>query len=150
MLENKKYPLKFCGKIYLVDKLLYDEYYRTQRKIKYFENDLKTERIIVDEVNQNVVFVPAREDSYDRLLDKGAHFSDDCENIEDIVVRTVMAERLSKALNMLAPDERQLIQAIFYERKSERNCALKCGISQPAIHKRKAQILDKLRKIIEE
>ena len=40
---------------------------KTDRKIKYFERDLKEEKIILDKNGIVVKIVPSREDSLDRL-----------------------------------------------------------------------------------
>jgi len=52
---------------------------------------------------------------------------------------------LAEALAMLADDEREIIHALFFESMSEREVARKFGVSQPAIHKRCAKILKKLK-----
>ena len=53
-------------------------------------------------------------------------------------------DRLHTALSPVAPEERALIQALFFdERQGER--AMELGISQPAVYKRKMKILNKLK-----
>ena len=49
----------------------------------------------------------------------------------------------------LSDGEQALIQAIFFEELSEREVGLRLGITQSVVNKRKAKILAKLRKIIE-
>lgn len=46
---------------------VYDAYMKGDRKMRYFENDLKTERIFLDEDGQIKQIIPSREDSLDRL-----------------------------------------------------------------------------------
>ena len=55
---------------------------------------------------------------------------------------------LMSALDKLTADERSLIDAIFFEEKSEREISHELGISQPAVFKRKNKILEKLKKIL--
>ncbi|MCI6610128.1 MAG: hypothetical protein MSH08_05195, partial [Ezakiella sp.] len=45
--------------------------------------------------------------------------------------------------------EQELIQAIFFDGLSEREVGARLGITQSVVNKRKARILIKLRKIIE-
>jgi RNA polymerase sigma factor (sigma-70 family) len=149
MAEEKKYPILFDHKIYWVEKALYDEYYRSQRKIKYFEQDLKSEHIIVDEGKQKAFFIPSREDSYERLFGDDLIIPDNYEKIENMVERVMNKEKLKSAISMLSPEEKMLIQEIYYENKYEYESALELGISQAAIHKRKVKILKKLKKFME-
>ena len=60
-----------------------------------------------------------------------------------------MVDRLKTAISFLSDGEQALIQAIFFEELSEREVGLRLGITQSVVNKRKAKILAKLRKIIE-
>ena len=60
-----------------------------------------------------------------------------------------MVDRLKAALLLLSDSELALINAIFFEELSEREVGLQLGITQSVVNKRKAKILVKLRKIIE-
>ena len=42
------------------------------RKMRYFESDLKEERFLMDENGQIRQVIPSREDSLDRLMDDNA------------------------------------------------------------------------------
>lgn len=71
---------------------------------------------------------------------------------EEIVVQEEMEyeyagslQKLRKAMSMLTKEEQSLIQAIYFEGRSERDLAHEYGISQPAIHKRRNRILKKLK-----
>ena len=67
----------------------------------------------------------------------------------DTVVNAVMVDRLKAALPLLSDSEQELIQAIFFDGLSEREVGARLGITQSVVNKRKARILIKLRKIIE-
>ena len=102
-----------------------DEVYRTyvqgDRKMRYFENDLKTERFVLGKEGQVVQIIPSREDSLDRLVDENAQqFSDEQESVESVVLHKLEVDRLHTALSLLTPEERALIQALFFEEKTER------------------------------
>ena len=58
-------------------------------------------------------------------------------------------DRLKAALPLLSDSEQELIQAIFFDGLSEREVGARLGITQSVVNKRKARILIKLRKIIE-
>ena len=70
-------------------------------------------------------------------------------DIAETVVNAVMVDRLKAALPLLSDSEQELIQAIFFDGLSEREVGARLGITQSVVNKRKARILIKLRKIIE-
>ena len=53
------------------------------------------------------------------------------------------------ALSLLTPEERALIQALFFDERKESELAVELGISQPAVYKRKMKILKKLKIFLE-
>ena len=74
---------------------------------------------------------------------------DETVDVAETVVHTVMVDRLKAALPLLSDGEQALVKAIFFEELSEREVGLRLGITQSVVNKRKAQILAKLRKIVE-
>ena len=74
---------------------------------------------------------------------------DEAVDISESVVHAVMVDRLKAALPLLSDSEQTLIQAIFFEELSEREVGLRLGVTQSVVNKRKAKILAKLRKIME-
>ena len=73
----------------------------------------------------------------------------DLVDVAETVVHAVMVDRLKTAMSFLSDGEQALIQAIFFEELSEREVGLRLGVTQSVVNKRKAKILVKLRKIIE-
>lgn len=71
------------------------------------------------------------------------------ESVEDMVLRKISVERLHTALSTLSEKERELIETLFFEEKTERDVASAMGISQPAVHKQKNKILKKLKLFLE-
>ena len=62
-----------------------------------------------------VQIIPSREDSLDRLVDENARqFSDEQESVESMVLHKLEVDRLHTALSLLTPEERALIQALFF------------------------------------
>lgn len=74
---------------------------------------------------------------------------DEAADVAETVVHAAMVDRLKAALLLLSDSELALINAIFFEELSEREVGLRLGITQSVVNKRKAKILAKLRKIIE-
>ena len=138
------------GQFVEVTEEVYRAYMRGDRKIRYFENDLKTERFVLGKDGQVIQIIPSREDSLDRLVDENAQqFSDEQESVASVALHKLEVDRLHTALSLLTPEERALIQALFFEERSESELAAALGISQPAVYKRKMKILKKLKLLLE-
>lgn len=88
------------------------------------------------------------ETSLDQILETGMEFASSEMSVEEAACRKILMETVTAALLSLAEDERKLITAIFFEEKSLRDIAENLGISHVAVHKRKNNILKKLRGII--
>ena len=74
---------------------VYTAYMKGDRKIRYFENDLKTERTVKDKDGNIKQIFPSREDSLDRLMEDNAQqFPDSHESVEDIVIQKISLEKL--------------------------------------------------------
>ena len=138
------------GQFVEVTEEVYRAYMRGDRKIRYFENDLKTERFVLGKDGQVIQIIPSREDSLDRLVEENARqFPDEQESVESMVLHKLEVDKLHTALSLLTPEERALIQALFFEERSESELAAALGISQPAVYKRKMKILKKLKIFLE-
>ena len=149
-MDADKKRLWIRGQFIEVTDEVYEVYAKGDRKMRYFENDLKTERFIVDKDGQLERVIPSREDSLDRLIEDNAQqFSDDCEGVEDIVFRKLSVDKLHTALSQLPKEDFDLIRALYFEEKTERQYAGQIGVYRSAVHKRKTRILEKLKKLLE-
>ncbi len=74
---------------------------------------------------------------------------DEAVDVAETVIHAAMVDRLKSALPLLSGSEQALINAIFFEELSEREVGLRLGVTQSVVNKRKAKILAKLRKIME-
>lgn len=87
-----------------------------------------------------------KERSFDAMLENGRQFPENRALVDDIVVDKLLLDLLFAALNTLSPDERSLINALYYQEKTLREMASEMGMSYVAVHKREKRILEKLRK----
>jgi DNA-directed RNA polymerase specialized sigma24 family protein len=71
------------------------------------------------------------------------------DSVEDMAVRTLMCEKLRVCIEQLSQSEQDLIFALYFEGKSEREYSTKTGISNMTIHDRKMHILKKLKLLME-
>ena len=128
---------------------VYRAYMQGDRKMRYFENDLKTERFVLGKEGQMVRVIPSREDSLDRLMDENAQQFPNEESVENTVLHKLEVDKLHTALLQLTKEERDLIYALFYEEKTEREYAGQLGLYRNAVHVRKIKVLKKLKKLLE-
>ena len=124
----------------------YRVYQHYERKEEYFSYDLKTEKFQKDTAS----FLPSREDSYERLLEKDRQFAAPGKNVEQLALEHLEAEQIRFCLAQLNEDEQELIFLLFYQEKTEQEVGNILHISHQAVNKRKRVLLLKLRKIFEE
>ena len=142
--DKKKIWLR--GQFIEVTDEVYTAYMKGDRKIRYFESDLKTGRTVRDKDGNIEQILPSREESLDRLMeDNSQQFSDGHESVEDIVIQKISLEKLHMALSKLPKKDQELIYALFYEEKRERDYAKQIGVSPSTVHRRKEKIINKLK-----
>ena len=115
----------------------YADFYKEKERWRYLQK-LDT--------NHSLLSLEEFTDSEGNMLD---FVIDETVNVAETVVRAVMVDRLKAALPLLSDGEQALINAIFFEELSEREVGLRLGVTQSVVNKRKAKILAKLRKIME-
>ena len=115
----------------------YTDFYRDKERWRYLKK-LDT--------NHKLLSLEGFTDSEGNVLD---FIVDEVVDVAETVVHAVMVDRLKTALRLLSDSERVLVNAIFFEELSEWEVGLRLGITQSVVNKRKAKILAKLRKIME-
>lgn len=85
--------------------------------------------------------------SLDKFADDGYEVADPADMAE-LVTDKQLLELLAAALDTLEPDERSLIDAIFYKDRTVREYAAEIGVSHQAVVKRKQKVIEKLRGIM--
>lgn len=125
---------------------VYKEYYKMKRRERYLEEDVKVGSSIVDpETGAVIGYKPSKEDSIQRLMDKGQDFADE-KSLEDIVVDKAMLLILREAMKELDRQELELIQYLYTEQMTVREAAKKMGSSHVTVMNKRDKLLDKLRK----
>jgi len=146
------YHININGNLIEVSEEVYRSYYRSKRRDRYYERDIKTETAVRDLNGTVIGYRPAKEDSLDRLLIAGGDYADESVNVEADAVRAVMAVALHEALELLTDAERELVDALFFSNSgaemTEREYAALSGIPQKTINDRKARVLGRLRKLL--
>lgn len=148
-MSEREYTLYIDGKAVKVSEEVYREFYRGERKERYFMKDLKTEKMVVDLESQTVRFLPSREDSYERLLDANEQFAASGEPVADAIIWAQLLEKLWEALHSLSDDDLKLIEELFFLEKTEREVGTMLNLTHSAISKRKKKILEQLKNFME-
>lgn len=122
---------------------------KSDRKMEYIDVDLKTERFIYRPKAKIAVFLPSREDSYERLLGEHQQFAHTGVTPEDALMHSVELENLRNAVEHLPREEYRLIRLRYWCGCTQKEVALKLGMTQQAVSYRERRILQKLKKIME-
>lgn len=141
----KKHIIQIDGESVEVSEEVYTYLRRSDWNSDYADTKRKRERIEVDKKKETVRFIPAKEDSFDRLAEIGIEFSDNGVSIPDKTIQKIIVEQ---ALDKLTADERYIIVNIYFNERTERELAKELGKTQQAISKSKARILFKLHEIL--
>ena len=143
---SKQYIMKNGIAVEVSDEI-YKMLKKSDRRIRYVEEDLKQTHYIVNKKKDTTKEISAREDSLDRLTALGFEFADRTADFDEEVLIKIM---LDQALEKLSDEERYLIIQLFYFGRTERNLADELGIYRNATHSQKVKILKKLKKMLGE
>lgn len=138
MAEKEKYVIKVQGDLIEVSKEVYYAYFRMERQERWQEEKKKEHNVL----------------SYDALdngeMEGRASIPDlTCFTLEDLIMVRDLHDRLHNAISVLPIEERNLILAIYFDGKSERDYANQQGCSQNKVYKQRKKILSKLRLVLD-
>lgn len=138
---NKEYAAKLFlplhGMLMEVTESAYRAFYKEERRWKYLieqseaNGDISYDMLTTDEFcGENVI-------------------ADSGPSVEELVDAALMDQKLKVGLANLTEDERNLIQAVYFEGKTLRQYAQEKGVCHNVIQKKKLRILAKLKKFLE-
>ncbi|MDR3540699.1 MAG: sigma-70 family RNA polymerase sigma factor [Desulfosporosinus sp.] len=90
-----------------------------------------------------------RHNSVENLQEQGIQLIDDGKNVELIIEKHEMCETLKNVLDKLLPQQRELIQKVFFEGVSVSDIARKEGVDKSAISHRLNRIYQQLQKLLD-
>lgn len=126
-----------------VSKEVYQTIKKSERKERYFSNDLKKERIEVDQCDQTIKIVKSREDSFERLTQEVFNEFSNGYSLEEACENKLL---LIDALYQLDETDLKMIYCLYYKDLTEREYARKNNIRQSTVNYRKNKVLRKLKK----
>ena len=138
MADKEKYMIKIQGDLIEVSEDVYYAYFHMERQ----------ERTQEEKQQRNDVF------SYDALDDGEIVGSESIVDVatpslEEQAITNDLQDRLHHAVAALPKSERELIRAIYFESKTEREYAKQLGCSQNKVFKRRVKILSKLKMFLD-
>lgn len=137
MKKRDNYKIKVYGVLVDVTEEIYFAYYQMERHVKHLtEKDAFHGVVLYSELDT------------DETLGEEVLPDLQSDSVEDKTIHTLMCEKLRQCMEQLSPDERDLISALYFEEKSEREYSVQTGIPPMTIHDRKVRILKKLKKLM--
>ena len=136
-MAEKKYYIRVPEALVEVSKEVYEAFWRMDRHCRTLEEkDIRNHVFSYDAMDT------------DEML--GVEIFPDLSTsaVEDQAVASVLSAKLHRCLDSLSEEERNLIQAIYYEGVTEKEFVALVGISQKAVSKRLHRILQKLQILI--
>jgi len=138
-----------------VSEEIYTVYAAFGYKMENMETGFKRDRVlkgsdgkaIRDEYGQPIL-LPEREVSLDKLANEDWEHPSSDPLPEDIVAEQLEIIALHTALDLLAPNERELVTALFFDGLTEREYSSKTGIAQKTINDRKHRVFVKLERLL--
>lgn len=137
MAEKDKYIINVEGKLVEVTPDVYYAYFRMERQERWQEEKRQGHDVV-------------SYDALDNTETVGVEVLPDLSlpSMEEVMMSREIYEKLHRAVEALPKEERDLIHAIYFEGKSEREYARILGISQNSTLKRRRKILSKLKKFM--
>ena len=124
------------GVLMEVDEEFYKDFYRQKDRDDYLTWRTKNMDISYNEYDSEEC------SGEDMLVDPD-------EDVATQVTDKLMAEHIRYVVSLLPSDERELIEAIYFNGYTERSYADEKGVFRNAIHKKKVRILEKLKNFLE-
>lgn len=135
--KNKRFFIPLHGMLMEVEERDYQEFYKTERRQRYLREESR--------INGEISFDMLATDEFkgkEIIVNSGEDVAQEVEN-------KIMLDDLSSALKLLTDEEKELLQELYFEERTERELASQKNVSQVAIHKRKLRVLDKIKRFLE-
>lgn len=145
-MAKKDYFLFINGRRIQVSKEVYEAYYCCERQERYFMNDLKKGKVIIDPETGETTIIPSKEVSYEQYFHNGEPFVMEEEAADEQIIDRIT---LREAMMKISKEERELIWELFFLEKTERQVSEALHIAKSTLHHRRNRILEKLRKYLE-
>lgn len=137
MADKRIYTIRVQGKSVEVTEEVYRAYYSIERHLLTLDEK--------DERNGKTLYSNL---DTEEMLGEEMISDRDAVSVEDAAIALVLREQLRRALTLLSPAERKLINDIYFKNRSERQVSKQSGVPYMTIHNRKVRILEKLSRLM--
>lgn len=131
---------RFCipveGEMYEVSEQVYRAYYKAQNREEYLAKRDSSTILSYNALDTETI---TGESLMPDMMDSSP---------EDKALADELSDLLHRCINLLPPPERELIYAIYFDRLTETEYALRANLTQSGVSKRKKKILSRLRKLM--
>ena len=131
-----EYKIKIDDQLVEVTKEVYQAYYRMKNHEDYLERKDKEKGLVRYHALDCDGML-----GVDVIPDKGKDILGD-------VIRKEERSALNEALKQLRQRDRQLIEELYFNGQTERELAKRLGVCQSVVHRKKARVLEKLKKLL--
>lgn len=122
----------------------------SDRKMRYMERGIKTERVTEDPETHTVKVLPQREDSLERLIEEDGKQFASADDLEEQVLLREGIDLVRKAVRKLKKNYRQIIYYRYWKGLTQEEIAKELSISQQGVSYLERQALFQLKTMLKE
>lgn len=135
-MEQQTYFLRLYDISFPVSREQYQDYYKEQNRWVYLQK--------LDSKHKLAYYYALDTDEYtgEEILE------DTALSVEDMVEQKLLLEQLTSSMAQLAPEEKMLVEELFWKGRTEREVGVELKVHPTTIHYRKEKILLKLKTLL--
>ncbi len=135
-MEQQTYFLRLYDISFPVSREQYQDYYKEQNRWAYLQK--------LDSKHKLAYYYALDTDEYtgEEILE------DTALSVEDMVEQKLLLEQLTSSMAQLAPEEKMLVEELFWKGRTEREVGVELKVHPTTIHYRKEKILLKLKTLL--
>ena len=122
----------------------------SDRKMRYMERGIKTERVTEDPATHAVTVLPQREDSLERLIEEDRKQFASADDLEEQVLFRERIDLIRKAVRKLKKNYRRIVYYRYWKDLTQEEIAQKLSMTQQGVSYLERQALLQLRAILKE
>lgn len=146
--QNSQLFLKDAqGRRVPVSEGIYKAYWYFTNKEDHFMRQLKEEAFRYDAEKRTAIFLPGKEDSYERLLAEGEEFACDEKSVEDQVIDSLLVRQF---LENMSPNERRISFLTYVLGMSDDEAGKVLSIPKGTYESRRKVMLRKLKRAFDD
>ena len=122
----------------------------SDRKMRYMERGIKTERVTEDPATHAVTVLPQREDSLERLIEEDRKQFASADDLEEQVLFRERIDLIRKAVRKLKKNYRRIVYYRYWKDLTQEEIAQKLSMTQQGVSYLERQALLQLRAMLKE